>query len=269
MRRPARDRVRRRPMYDTLEGRYSAGSLLGWPAVGGRRSRLCGRLIRTEATNRWPQPVSGPGSGRARTSSARRQRRDLPLRSIVPAPVDSTRTPTPRRPPLAPAAPPEDREPAMAPTASPGSAGASRLDAPAQPGGRRTSPASHDPRATDLPRPSRRSASSSAILRPVESPRPPRRVLRWRPRARPVQPRRRTPRRGRSRPPRRPSPVRGRRHPRTATRAAEPAATTPRRRSRRRPPSGRPTAPASRSRSRSPGRRSPATPAASSPTTGR
>ena len=35
MRRPARDRIRRRPEFDTLEGRYSAGSLLGWTAVGG------------------------------------------------------------------------------------------------------------------------------------------------------------------------------------------------------------------------------------------
>src|SRR5262245_37659013 len=34
-RRPARDRVRVRPLYDLLEGRYAAGSLLGLSAIGG------------------------------------------------------------------------------------------------------------------------------------------------------------------------------------------------------------------------------------------
>ena len=69
MRRPSRNRVRLRPIYDTLEGRLSAGSLLGWSA--GELDALPSRpgcCARRRAVNHEPVPGCRPGSGRARAA---------------------------------------------------------------------------------------------------------------------------------------------------------------------------------------------------------
>src|SRR5690349_9197136 len=114
MRRPARDRVRRRPLYETLEGRYSAGSLLAGPVLGGIAL----------ASARPAEPVAGDdavGLARAkdRVPAVTAPRRPAAgaisfPRSIVPARVDSTRMPTLLRSPLAAADRPEDQGPLMA-----------------------------------------------------------------------------------------------------------------------------------------------------------
>src|SRR4029079_16192870 len=120
VRRPTRDRVRRRPVYDTFEGRFSAGSLLAWPALRGMAfpsvrpvapvgDHQTMGIFRAHDLDLAGSALRRPGASNAPPRPG----------SIIPARPDSTRTPTPGRPALAPAVPSEDGVPSPASSVPP------------------------------------------------------------------------------------------------------------------------------------------------------
>src|SRR5262249_53588795 len=105
----ARDRVRRRPVCDALEGRFSAGSLLAWPVVGGMNlpslqvtgfigeHQSMGMAQAQERVSAVPAPPQLATAAAAARS-----------RAIVAIPFAGARTPIRQQLPFASAAPTDD-----------------------------------------------------------------------------------------------------------------------------------------------------------------